>query len=269
MRHNVIGSIAGMALGLGVWAASAHAGATWDGLKPDVFGDRVIQDGRGIIEFSAPKRPMDQSNVPVSVKARLDDGRTIKSVTLIVDENPSPVAAAFQLGEGRSQVSIATKLRFNSATDVRAVVEASDGELYMVARHTKFAGGQAACAAPPQGDPALIAANTGRMSLAHLGASKAMTQLRPKAKLTVSHPNHTGMVLNQLTLLYIPLKMVSNIEVRQGDDLVFAMTGSITMSQDPVVDFDYRVNGAERLHVTAKDTDGGEWTKAFPIGQGS
>ena len=113
MRHNVIGSIAGMALGLGVWAASAHAGATWDGLKPDVFGDRVIQDGRGIIEFSAPKRPMDQSNVPVSVKARLDDVRTIKSVTLIVDENPSPVAAAFQLGEGRSQVSIASKLRFN------------------------------------------------------------------------------------------------------------------------------------------------------------
>jgi sulfur-oxidizing protein SoxY len=269
MRWDVIGTMALTAVALGVSAASAQAGDTWDGLKPDIFGDRVIRDGGGIIEFTAPTRPTDQSNVPVSVKARLGDGRTIKSVTFVVDENPSPVAAAFQLGEGRSQVSLATKLRFNSATDVRAVVEASDGQLYMVSQHTKFAGGQAACAAPPQGDPAVIAANTGRMSLAHGGAAKAMTQLRPKAELTVSHPNHTGMVLDQLTLLYIPLNMVSNIEVRQGDDLVFAMTGSITLSQDPAIDFDYRVNGAENLHVTARDTDGGEWTKSFPIGQGS
>lgn len=259
------------AVALGLSGFAAQAGETWQGLKPDIFGDRAIQDGRGVIEFSAPTRPEDQSHVPVSVSAKLTDGRTIRSVYFIVDENPSPVAAAFKLGEGRTQVSLASEFRFNAATDVRAVVEASDGQLYMVEQHTKFAGGQASCSAPPQGDPAEIAANMGRLTLdpKTTGKPRTMTELRPKARLTLSHPNHTGMVLDQISLLYIPLQMVSDIEVRQGQDLVFTMQGSITLSQDPKIDFDYRVNGATELHVTARDSKGGTWSQSFPIGQGS
>jgi len=271
MRTHKIG-VAGLlgAFALGLSSMAVQAGATWDWLKPEVFGERAVLDGQGIIEFSAPDRPLDQSHVPVSIHAKFGDGRTIKTVYFIVDENPSPVAAKFRIGEGRSEVSLAALFRFNSATDTRAVVEASDGALYMVEHHTKFAGGQASCSAPPQGDPAEIAANMGKMTLEHVGATnKAMTELRPKMQLTVSHPNHTGMVLDQISLLYVPLKMVSGVEVRQGDDLVFAMTGSITLAQDPTINFDYRVNGATKMTVSARDTDGSEWTKTFPIGQGS
>lgn len=257
------------AFALGFSALAAQAGSTWDWLKPEVFGERAVLDGSSVIEFSAPDRPLDQSHVPVSIKAKLADGRTIKTVYFIVDENPSPVAAKFDMGEGRSEVSLSALFRFNSATDTRAVVEASDGALYMVAKHTKFAGGQASCSAPPNGDPEEIAANMGKMTLEHIGAKTAMTELRPKMHLTVSHPNHTGMVLDQITLLYVPLKMVSDIEVRQGKDLVFNMTGSITLAQDPTINFDYRVNGASEMTVTARDSDGGAWTKSFPIGQGS
>lgn len=264
MRALLIGAVT-----LILSAAAAEAGSTWDGLKAEVFGDRVIHDGRGVIDFKAPDRPLDQRSVPVSVNAKFDDGRTVKTVYFIVDENPSPIAATFQMGGARSEVSLAARFRFNSETDTRAVVEASDGTLYMVERHTKFAGGQASCSAPPQGDPEEIIANMGRMSLDHAGATRAISELRPKMRLTLSHPNHTGMVLDQITLLYVPLKMVTSIEVRQGKDLVFAMTGSITLSQDPTIDFDYRVNGAATMAVTARDSDGGEWTKAFPIGQGS
>ncbi len=257
------------AFALGLSSMAAQAGSTWDWLKPEVFGERAVLDGRGVIEFSAPDRPLDQSHVPVSIKAKLADGRTIKTVYFIVDENPSPVAAKFQMGEGRSEISLSALFRFNAATDTRAVVETNDGALYMVAKHTKFAGGQASCSAPPQGDPAEIAANMGNMTLVHVGPKTAMTELRPKMHLSVSHPNHTGMVLDQLTLLYVPLKMVTGVEVRQGDDLVYAMTGSITLSQDPTINFDYRINGATKMTVTAHDSDGGEWTKSFPIGQGS
>ena len=183
MGYRALGLMVVSAVALGASAASAFAGTTWDILKPDIFGDRSIHDGRGIIQFSAPARPTDQSIVPVSMKASFSDGRTLKSVTFIVDENPSPVAAAFQLGEGRTEISLATKLRFNSATDVRAVVEASDGQLYMVSKHTKFAGGQAACSAPPQGDPAVIAANTGRMSLASHGQLENHDPAAPESQI--------------------------------------------------------------------------------------
>jgi sulfur-oxidizing protein SoxY len=266
--------LAAMALAIALGAPGASAGPTWDALKRDVYGDRPILDGRGIVELHAPTRPLDQRAVPVAVKAHLADGRTIRSVTVVVDENPSPVAAVFTLGAGRGSVELAGKFRFNEATDVRAVVEASDGALYMVERHVKFAGGQASCSAPPQGDPAEIAASMGRMSLAHVEtthtpATAAATKLTPKARLTLSHPNHTGMVLDQLTLHYIPLRMVTDIEVRQGADLVYTMAGSITLSQNPEIEFDYRLNGEPAMSVTARDSDGASWTQTFPLGQGS
>lgn len=250
-------------------SATAVAGPTWDGLKADIFGARAIQDGDGVVELSAPMRPADQSAVPVSVAARFSDGRTIRSVRIIVDENPSPLAAVFTIGGQRPQVRLGASFRFNSATDVRAVIEASDGQLYMAERHVRFAGGQAACSAPPQGDPAEILASMGKMRLVSPPAPAALSPIEARAQLEISHPNHTGMVLDQISLLYIPLRMVSQVEVNQGDEPVFSMAGSITLSQNPAIDFDYRINGASRMNVSVRDTDGATWTASFPIGQGS
>lgn len=254
---------------LAVNPLAALAGPTWDELKPEVFGTRAIHDGHGIIELKAPVRPDDQSAVPVSVSARLGDGRTIKSVSIIIDENPSPVAAVFTIGGARPHVELGANFRFNTETDVRAVVEASDGELLMASRHVKFAGGQAACSAPPQGDPEEIRASMGKMQLMQPPAQGAVTPIEAKARLDISHPNHTGMVLDQITLLYVPLRMVSEVEVHQGEDKVFSMAGSISLSQNPSISFDYRVNGAHKLNVKVRDTEASEWTASFPVGPAS
>ncbi len=250
-------------------APPAAAGSAWDEIRAGVFGTRTLHPAGDLVALSAPTRPEDQRAVPIAVEATFKDGRTVRAVTLIVDQNPSPVAAVFDIGAKREHLKLATKLRLNAATDVRAIVEASDGELYMADRFVKFAGGQASCSAPPQGDPQEIAANMGKMTFEPLGKRAATTEITPAARLTVSHPNHTGMVLDQLTLLYVPLRIVTDLEVMQGDERVFAMKGSMTMSQNPVVDFDYRVNGAERMHVLARDSDGASWERSFPIGQGS
>lgn len=251
-------------------AGPASAGKTWDGLKAEVYGAQPILDGSAIITLKAPSRPDDQRKVPIAVDVALSDGRTIKGLTVIVDENPSPVAARFMFGGERHQIAIAAKFRLNSETDIRAVVEASDGALYMVEQHVRFAGGQASCSAPPQGDPKEIAETMGQMALTHPpSAHGAATQIRRKAHLDVRHPNHTGMVLDQLTLLYTPLKIVERLEVRQGDQTVFDMQGSMTVSQDPSIDFDYELNGAEEMKVRLQDSDGGVWQNTFPLGGGS
>jgi hypothetical protein len=148
-------------------------------------------------------------------------------------------------------------------------VEASDGELYMADRFVKFAGGQASCSAPPQGNPQEIAANMGKMTLEALGKPAAATPVTPSARLTINHPNHTGMVLDQITLLYVPLRIVTAMEVMQGEERVLSMKGSMTLSQNPTLDFDYRSNGAETMRIFARDSDGASWEKSFPIGQGS
>ena len=248
---------------------TAHAGSGFDDVRTAVFGERAIASGQGFMTLKVPSRPEDIRAMPIDVSADFRDGRTIRAVTIIVDNNPSPVAAAFTLGAGRAHVGLGLKVRFNQQSDVRAVVEASDGALYMVSQLVKFPGGQAACSAPPSTPADIAAANLGRMELAALDGPTAASAVEPRVRLDLSHPNHTGMVLDQITLLYTPLRMIEAMTVRQGDELVFEMEGSIALNENPSVTFDYRRNGAPAMTVVAHDTDGATFTKAFPLGAGS
>lgn len=248
----------------------AIAGKAWDEIQAGVFAGRTIQPAGEIVALTAPFRPSDQRAVPIDVEAKFADGRSVRAITLVVDENPSPVAARFDFGGERDHVHVTTKLRLNAGTDVRAIIEASDGQLYMADKFVRFAGGQAACSAPPSGSPEEIAANMGKMTFEPLSKKEAAaTEIEPRGRLKIMHPNHTGMVLDQLTLLYVPLRILTELEVKQGEERVFAMKGSMTMAQDPIIDFDYRTNGATALHVEARDSDGASWAHDFPIGQGS
>jgi sulfur-oxidizing protein SoxY len=136
----------------------------------------------------------------------------------------------------------------------------------MVEQLVKFAGGQASCSAPPQGSPEEIAANMGKMTLGLQGPRAVSSNSVQRAELELNHPNHTGMVLDQITLFYVPLLMVEQIEVKQGDDVVLTMTGSITIKQNPKFAFDYKTNGASEMTVTARDTGGAVFSRTFPIG---
>ena len=239
-------------------------------IRPAVFGDRALLDGRGMIQIKVANRPEDIRAVPFDVAATFTDGRTIKGVSLIIDNNPSPVAAAFTFGPGREHVALSIKFRLNQQSDVRAVVETNDGKLYMVTQLVKFPGGQAACSAPPATPADQMAANMGKMKLAEvalLGATASSAT--PRVRLDLAHPNHTGMVLDQITLLYTPLKMVEHISVRQGDDPVFDMEGSIALNENPSIEFDYARNGASQMTVTATDTDHTVFEKSFPLGPNS
>ena len=248
---------------------AARAGSTWDGLKPEVFGPRRIESGIGVVTLKAPFRPDDQRAVPVSIDAKFADGRTVKSVTLVVDENPSPVAAVFNMGAERRTVALKANIRLNQETHVRAIVEASDGALYMAQQLVRFAGGQAACSAPPTGNPEEIAANMGKMQLANVPLESNASSIAHRVKLKISHPNHTGMALDQQTLLYIPLRIVTNLEVRQGAAKLFDMTGSMTLSENPQLEFDVDMTGEHRILATVKDSDGTEWKRELELPAGS
>ena len=67
------------------------------------------------------------------------------AITLVIDQNPAPMAAKFELGPDANVTEISTRVRVNSYTDVHAVAELSDGQLYMVKTYVKASGG---CSAP-------------------------------------------------------------------------------------------------------------------------
>src|SRR4051794_34193760 len=82
-------------------ACPALADSAWDDIRPSAFGTRAIEDGKDVVSFQAPYRAMDQRTVAISAEAAFKDGRKIKSITFIVDENPMPVAAAFRFADRR------------------------------------------------------------------------------------------------------------------------------------------------------------------------
>ncbi len=96
--------------------------ATWNSIKGDIFKDRPILDGAGLVVLDAPRRAEDAAIVPIGMGVNLpgDDKRTLQSLTLVIDENPAPVAGTFTIGPHSGVTSISTRIRVNSYSYVRA-----------------------------------------------------------------------------------------------------------------------------------------------------
>src|SRR5438045_9122165 len=85
--------------------------------------------------------------VPVTIRTMISAGdtRRVVAITLVIDQNPAPMAARFELGQDASVSQIATRVRVNNYTDVHAIAELSDGKLYVAKTYVKASGG---CSAP-------------------------------------------------------------------------------------------------------------------------
>ena len=85
----------------------------WPGLVQDIFSNRAMNDGSEVIAIEMPYRAEDAAIVPVTLKTKLPpgDSRRVVSITLVIDQNPAPMAAK----SIRSAVSSIVATRFWSA----------------------------------------------------------------------------------------------------------------------------------------------------------
>lgn len=236
-------------------------GESWTILQPSYFADRPIHDGAGRFTLEAPFRAHDAATVPIRFVQAADTGQVIR-LTILVDENPAPLAAEFEFGPDMGAIDLETRVRVNSYSNVRAIAEMEDGSLYMVGRFVRASGG---CAAPAMRDAASAAALLGRTHVRWIDAPDAADQTRI-AQVMVRHPNNSGLQRDQVTHLYIPAWYVDRVEIRQGTSLLFTMTGGITLSEDPSFRFRYLDNGAGGLSIVAEDTRGGAFGGDFRAG---
>jgi quinoprotein dehydrogenase-associated SoxYZ-like carrier len=128
-------------------AAAPEPYDPWPGLVQDIFDNHAMEDGAGVIAIEMPYRAEDAAIVPVTLRTMLPagDSRRVVAITLVIDQNPSPMAARFELGQDSSVSQISTRVRVNNYTDVHAVAELSDGKLYVAKTYVKASGG---CSAP-------------------------------------------------------------------------------------------------------------------------
>jgi sulfur-oxidizing protein SoxY len=223
---------------------------TWNSIRGDIFKDRQILDGTGLVILDAPRRAEDSAIVPIGMRVNLvgDDKRTLQSLTLVIDENPAPVAATYTIGPHAGVTSISTRVRVNSYSYVRVIAELSDGKLYGVKTFVKASGG---CSAPASSNADATRSVLGQMKFRTF---RPGSDALPEAQLMLRHPQNSGLQMDQLTRLYIPPFFIDNLKIWQGDDLVLAMDGGIAISEDPNVRFNYTPNGASKFRVEAVDT---------------
>src|SRR3954470_6766714 len=86
------------------WAPAAESYDPWPGLVQDIFNNRDMNDGAGVIAIEMPYRAEHAAIVPVTLRNLLPPGdlRRVVAITLVIDQNPSPMAARFDLGPAAS-----------------------------------------------------------------------------------------------------------------------------------------------------------------------
>src|SRR5438445_6720374 len=236
-------------------AAASDANDPWPGLVQDIFNNRAMNDGSGVIGIDMPYRAEDAAIVPVTLRTKLPpgDGRQVLRITLVIDQNPAPMAAKFELGPDANVTEISTRVRVNNYTDVHAVAELSDGQLYVSKTYVKASGG---CSAPAAKNAEEARNRLGQMRYRQFAREEAPATRVREAQIMIGHPNNSGLQMDQVTQLYIPAFFVDKLKLTQDDSPVLSMEGGISISEDPNLRFTYVSNGAKRFRAEAKDTDG-------------
>jgi sulfur-oxidizing protein SoxY len=223
----------------------------WLLVRNSLFGNRPIADDAGeVVSLRAPARAQDASTVPIAISTRMEQtpARYVSKVYLIIDQNPSPVAAIFSFTPDSGRADIETRVRVEDYTWMRAVAELNDGRLFMSTRYVKAAGG---CSAPYGTAPDFDAFKP-RLKL-RLDASVAAGE-PTLAQLMIQHPNSSGLARDQMTQLYIPAYYVRTINVTYADKLVMSAQVDFSISENPNFRFYFVPHETGELKATVVDT---------------
>lgn len=262
MRLSTLALICCSLLPAGVAVAQDVEDAVWDnGLRQSHFGDRIIHDGDGIIALETPYRAENAAIVPIRIQAQFPqtEARYIETVTVLIDNNPAPLAGRFHFYPQSGRADLALRVRINAYTNVRAVAETNDGELYMAKRHVKASGG---CSAPVGTDIDAAMARLGKMKFRLFDPAIG----RPtEAQLNISHPNITGLQMDQLTRHYLPAHFVKRIAVTYDGEPVLTAETDISISEDPSFRFFFVPDGPGELRAEVVDNEAMRFTDATEV----
>lgn len=233
------------------WATEAED--RWFEIKNSLFGDGYIRSGAEIIGLDTPERALDAAIVPITIKSKFAQTpqRYIKNLYLVIDNNPSPVAAVFHFPGKQAWETLSTRVRINAYTDLRAIAEINDGNLYMVNNYVKASGG---CSAPSLKDPAAAGAQLGKIKF-RLPEAFDSGQITP-TQLLIKHPNSSGLQFDQISRFFIPADFVRTIQVTYNGEEVFTAETDISISEDPSIHFGFLPEKPGVLEVHVKDSKG-------------
>jgi sulfur-oxidizing protein SoxY len=230
----------------------------WQALQKALFADRKVEDGTGIIQLDAPPRALDAALVPIGLQ--LTTKEPVKGLYLVIDNNPSPLAAHFTFGPKADPRNVKLRVRVNEYTLMHAIAETQNGRLYMTEKFVKAAGG---CSAPAGSDDKEALRDVGRMKLRLLGEYQPGQPLQ--AQLMVRHPNFNGMQMNQITRYFTPPRFIRTTDVSYEGEKIFTLESDIAISTDPVFTFGFIPEREGQIKVAIRDSDDASFEQSFQV----
>jgi sulfur-oxidizing protein SoxY len=239
-----------------------EASPIWQKVRASLFQSRPIAAASDeLISLDAPARAEDAAIVPISIRTRLvqTPARYIDKVYLIIDNNPSPISAIFRFTQLSGRADIETRVRVDDYTHVRAIAETNDGRLYMVTRFVKASGG---CSAPPSKDAQAAQATLGRMKFRVDGDASGKQPVL--AQLMISHPNDSGLAMNQVSRLFTPAHFVRQVNITYAGELVLSADVDFSISENPNFRFYFVPRGDGELKAEVIDSEDLRFESALP-----
>lgn len=224
----------------------------WRKVRLDLFGERVIADDTtaGRIRIQIPQRAADASVVPLAIRVgRLPGEAPTQKLYIVIDNNPSPIAAIIEFGEASGGATLETRVRIEEYTWIRVIAERADGTLLATQRFVKAAGG---CSAPAGKTLAERMAGIGKMKW----RLESLDESGRVAQLMVRHPNNSGLAMDQLTRLYDPPYYVRSVRVTRANELVFAADVDFSISENPLFRFSVAPAAGGELRAVVTDSNG-------------
>ncbi len=232
----------------------------WERISSRLFPGKQLIAGQSVVQLIVPLRAAYGASVPVKIVSRLAQKPElyVRKMYVVVDKNPSPVAAVLDITTEVGQADFETRLRVDEYSHVRVVSELSNGELHTDSRYVKTSGG---CSAPPNRDALNLIGKT----MLKLNGELHMEQ-PTTADVTVIHPNDTGFELNQVTVMYIPPHFVRSIKVSYAQRKVFDADLDFSVSENPTLRFNFVPHGRGELRAEVTDTKDSQFVGTLAVG---
>jgi len=242
-------------------AAHDASSPEWENIRGHLFPDRKPRQGQDVVQIVVPLRAAYGASVPVKVVSKLPQRPELymRRLWLVIDKNPSPLAATLDLTTEVGQADFETRLRVDEYSHVRVVGELSNGELHTDSRYVKTSGG---CSAPPNRDALNLIGKT-VLKLADHGLRLDQPN---GADVTVVHPNDTGFELNQQTVMYIPAHFVRSIRVSYAGRSVFDADLDFSISENPTLRFNFVPHGPGELRAEVVDSKDAHFSGSLAVG---
>jgi sulfur-oxidizing protein SoxY len=242
-------------------AQHSDSSPEWLLLRQRLFGDRPIEAdlNASAVQLLVPLRAAYGASVPVKIVSKLPQRSElfVRKLHVLVDKNPSPLAAVLSLTTEIGQADFETRLRVDEYSHVRVVSELSNGTLHMDSRYVKTSGG---CSAPPNRSALHLVGKT----VLKLAGPLVLNQPNA-ADVTVIHPNDSGFELNQTTVMYIPPHFVRHISVSYARRLVFEVEEDFSVSENPTWRFHFVPRDKGELRAEVMDSKDVPFVGTLPV----